>query len=324
MQKSRRLKAALESLHSRYNRQEYLASDPLSLVLDHTSKRPKDVEVIALLCALFAYGRVASIKDFPVRLLQWLGSKPHDALIELHAKKRVLPGADLYYRFQSCRDMETILYRLGAMLADSNRIPVPGNPESKGSRFLPLERYFASGVPEEITSVSYDNGRRAGLPGIDAMISFQSAFLSGIPESLQTDGIVHWIGRPEGKGARKRLSMFLRWMVRKDYPDLGLYRCLDPAELTVPLDVHLGRIARNLGFSARKGADSTMAVEVSMALSGLWPADPLKYDFALTRPGILGRCTGSFQESACPSCILRRVCAQWANGPTTSSETSVH
>ncbi|MCB1171469.1 MAG: DUF2400 family protein, partial [Leptospiraceae bacterium] len=105
-------------------------------------------------------------------------------------------------------------------------------------------------------------------------------------------------------------SMFLRWMVRKGYPDLGLYSHLDPAELTVPLDVHLSRIARNLGWSSRKGVDGSMAVEVSGALAEISAGDPLKYDFPLTRPGILGRCNGSFQKKVCPSCLLRTVCSQ--------------
>ena len=104
--------------------------------------------------------------------------------------------------------------------------------------------------------------------------------------------------------------MFLRWMVRRSYPDLGLYRSFSAAGLVVPLDVHMGRIGQNLGLTSRKIRDWKMAAQISAGLARLDPEDPLKYDFALTRPGILGKCSGSYQKEVCPRCPLRSICAQ--------------
>lgn len=337
------MKEVLDAFQRRYDRPQYLSSDPLSLVHNHSSQAPEDREAIAFLCAFFSYGRVRSIQDFLNDLLSTLGKHPaqtlrlmsrceaamkepaaaHEmALAETRGKDRKSNSAgeksgktnatgaaatgasakrkggsankgqsSLYYRFQSSRDLKLILMRLGHMM---RKDPVSA---TNHLRMLPLERHF--GEPS--------------LPVEQRIQHFQRTFLSQIREEDRSPGILHWIGQPESRGARKRFCMFLRWMVRKEYPDLGLYRSFRTEDLIVPLDVHMGRIARNLSLSQRKTVDWVMATEVSAALRRIKPEDPTAYDFSLTRPGILGRCSGVYQDSVCPGCGLHDICIQTAH-----------
>jgi uncharacterized protein DUF2400 len=86
----------------------------------------------------------------------------------------------------------------------------------------------------------------------------------------------------------KRLNMFLRWMVRgPDGIDLGLWKFVPPSKLVIPLDTHIFRIARGLRLTRRRTANWKAAREITDHLKILDPEDPVRYDFALTRPGIL-------------------------------------
>ena len=92
---------------------------------------------------------------------------------------------------------------------------------------------------------------------------------------------------PESGSACKRLNLFLRWMVRSDAVDPGGWSGVSPAMLIVPLDTHMHRIAAKLGLTKRRAADFRAAREVTGAFRTIAPEDPVKYDFALTRLGIL-------------------------------------
>ena len=84
----------------------------------------------------------------------------------------------------------------------------------------------------------------------------------------------------------KRLNLFLRWMVRRDDVDPGGWDSVSRGRLVVPLDTHLFRIARTLGFTDRKSADLAAALEITDRFREIAPDDPVRYDFALTRLGI--------------------------------------
>ena len=84
----------------------------------------------------------------------------------------------------------------------------------------------------------------------------------------------------------KRLNLFLRWMVRRDEVDPGGWDRVSPSQLMIPLDIHMHRISRKLGFTERKQADIRTVIEVTDAFRKISPEDPAKYDFVLTRFGI--------------------------------------
>jgi uncharacterized protein (TIGR02757 family) len=96
---------------------------------------------------------------------------------------------------------------------------------------------------------------------------------------------------PEGGSACKRLNLFLRWMVRSDNVDPGIWQSIPASHLIVPLDTHMHRIASAMGLTSRKQADMRCAIEITDAFSAIRPDDPVRYDFALTRLGIKPRTT---------------------------------
>jgi uncharacterized protein (TIGR02757 family) len=92
---------------------------------------------------------------------------------------------------------------------------------------------------------------------------------------------------PVGRGsACKRLNLYLRWMIRKDAVDPGGWDGISPSMLIVPLDVHMHRISRLIGFTERSQADMKAALEITSCFRKLYPDDPVRYDFTLTRFGI--------------------------------------
>lgn len=96
------------------------------------------------------------------------------------------------------------------------------------------------------------------------------------------------ISDPLKNSAAKRINMFLRWMVRSDNAgvDFGIWKSLSPSQLSCPLDVHTGKVARSLGLLERKQNDAKAVIELDMALRAIDPDDPVKYDFALFGLGV--------------------------------------
>jgi hypothetical protein len=124
-------------------------------------------------------------------------------------------------------------------------------------------------------------------------------------------GLNYLLANPRRGSASKRLNLFLRWMVRCDEVDLGLWTRIDKARLIAPIDVHMGRLCRILGLHNDKTISLSTALKVTRAFAEMEPSDPAKYDFALSRIGILEDCTGR-PRSACELCELRRICVKLA------------
>ena len=111
------------------------------------------------------------------------------------------------------------------------------------------------------------------------------------------DRLAFFFPRPSSTGAQKRWNMFFRWMVRKDDIDIGIWDFIDPADLTIPLDTHIYKVGRCLGWTRRKTPSYRAAREVTEALKRYCPSDPLKYDFFLCHGvGIGAGCTGKRRQ----------------------------
>jgi uncharacterized protein (TIGR02757 family) len=91
---------------------------------------------------------------------------------------------------------------------------------------------------------------------------------------------------PAKGSAMKRVNMFLRWMVRKGPVDLGVWDCMKPSELLIPLDVHVARVSREMGLLKRNANDMKAVIELTDALREFDPDDPVKYDFAIFGKGV--------------------------------------
>ncbi len=259
-----------------------ITPDPLELVLRY--QIPEDQEVVGLLAAAFAYGRADLVVRNVSGVLVKIGSSPHRYLRdEFDVSEASSRFAGFSHRFQKTPELVALLRRI------SNAIRAHGS----------LGKLF------EATHVKADETVR------DSLQRFVEALI-GPPypdESLQvTRGLRYLLSSPADGSACKRMNLYLRWMVRTTSPDLGLWRFVDPASLIMPLDTHIQRITTFLGLNRRKSTDWRTAEALTAALRRLDRSDPVKYDFAICRLGILSLCSRKRERSQCEVCLLNDVC----------------
>lgn len=274
------LKPFLDRVLARYNRREYLHTDPLSAV--HRYGDPRDQEVVAFISAGLAFGNVKAVLAGIDAALAPLGPHPARTLDSLRPAAAHKLSRGFNYRWVRDRDLANLWLMLGAALREAGG----------------LEPLFAEAQPVDAADTL---GGAAGL--VRALGS-----LAPPAVDVTRRGTRSFLPQVEGAGASKRLHMFLRWMVRDDVLDLGLWTAARPAQLVVPLDTHVARISRRLGLTKRRTAGKAMAREITAGLRVLDPADPIKYDFALARLGILGECPRRRDAARCEACTLAPVC----------------
>lgn len=253
-----RLKARLERLRARLGPAE-TGRDPVSFPRRYALD--EDREVAGFIAAALAYGRQEQILRSTERVLAWLGPHPSRSLRGLDPRRARRELGTFAHRFNTAGDvvrMLEILRRLIARHGSINAAFLEGYDESHENIGPALARFCRSALESE------GPGAEGGRAGVRFFFS-----------------------SPEDGSACKRLNMFLRWMVRRDDIDLGTWRGVATSKLVMPLDTHVARVSRELGLSRRKSADWRMALEVTAALRGLDPEDPVRYDFALFNWGML-------------------------------------
>jgi uncharacterized protein (TIGR02757 family) len=141
------------------------------------------------------------------------------------------------------------------------------------------------------------------------------ASLRGALEEPESRGFAYLTPRPAAGSAVKRWMLLLRWLARPDDgADLGLWRCVSPAELLLPLDTHTCRMSRALGLTRRATVDTRMMLEVSEALRSIRPDDPMALDMPLCHLGIARECLHRYDEPTCGRCPIRSACCWAAKG----------
>jgi uncharacterized protein (TIGR02757 family) len=246
------LKVALEGLYQRYARPAFIPPDPLQFV--HLYADPLDREVVGLIASCLAYGNVRQILRSVRSVLGQMGPSPAAFVRRTDAKGLEGTFADFKHRFTTGAELSALLTHVRTVLA------------TYGS----LAECFLHGR------------RRESSAQVQSATSFVSSLAGGTDPR-------RWslLSSPAHGSACKRLHLFLRWMVRCDSVDPGGWP-LSAKSLTVPLDTHMHRVALALGLTSRKQADRRAAEEVTEAFRRIAPEDPVRYDFALTRPGIRG------------------------------------
>lgn len=272
------LHLALETLKDRYDVPEALAADPL--IVPRAFADPVDREVAAWVAAFLAYGRVAPMLRAIRAALAPLGARPAHWLRvrdEAAAREALRNGLGAWvWRFHTAEDLVEWLLAWKAL---------DGATGGRG-----VEPSLLPG-PGEVPDV--------------ALSRLVQALRRSLPP---TYGLRFNLADPLGASACKRWRMFLRWMVRRGWPDLGAWEIYPASELLIPADTHVARIARCIGLTARPTPDGRMAREITEALRQVAPEDPLRYDFALAHLGILGDCGGGPRDRRCALCPLSRLC----------------
>lgn len=279
------LKAHLDRLYKTFDL-AFLASDPLEFV--HKYNTSEDREIVGLIASSLAYGKVAGIKRSVARVLDAMGHSPY------RFTKRFEPGKgrELFngfvHRFNTGDDIACLLWFARQMI------------EEKGS----IGSFFEKGYSKE--DINIKNALTAFSEGA---LSLDSSAVYGRKELGPKAGVRFFFPSPKDGSPCKRLNLYLRWMVRRgDDLDFGIWKGVDPAGLIIPLDTHVARISQNIGLTKRTSPDWRMAEEVTEALKKLDPKDPVKYDFAICRLGILDRCPKKADRSKCSSCLISGIC----------------
>ncbi len=244
------VKKKLDRLYRQYNKRSYVHPDPLEFLYDFEDKR--EIEIVGLVASALAYGRVARILTSVSKILNIMGPSPQAYVRKSTYTSMNLDFKDFSHRFAKGGHMAALLFGVKRVL----------------TRFGSLENCFARGL---------SRGNPGVLPGLDFLCD-------NLTSGRYKPG--HLVAMPGKKSACKRMNLYLRWMIRKDAVDLGSWGNTSPAGLIVPLDTHMHRIGKILGFTERNAADMKTAVEITEGFKRLTPNDPVKYDFALTRFGI--------------------------------------
>jgi len=275
------IKDVLEKLYDKYNHNHLIKPDPLQFVYQYN--KPSDMEIAAFLAADLAYGRVEQIQKSLSNLFERMGESPY-AFVSGFGKNQRKKLNGFKHRFTTERDISDLLLLLKNVL----------------NQYGNIEQFFIQ---------RYNPGDRNIIPALSKFCDSLYAMYIKQQAGQVVRGLKYLLASPANGSACKRLNLFLRWMVRDDDVDTGLWKSIDKAKLIVPVDVHIGRLCKILGFYDHKVVSLQTAVKITEGFAEIEPADPVKYDFALSRIGIIENCNGRYHND-CEFCELFKFCWQ--------------
>lgn len=245
------LKEFLDAKVVQYNNTKFIDSDPIQI--PHRFSLKEDIEIAGILTATISWGNRKSIINNANRMMNSFGNSPYDFI--MNHKESDLEGLQHFvHRTFNGKDLIQFIKSLNHIY----------------THHVGLEHIFALKSEKHSlqNSISY----------------FKSVFFEIEHESRTQKHI----SDPLKNSAAKRINMFLRWMIRNDNAgvDFGIWKKLSPSQLSCPLDVHSGNVARKLGLLNRKQNDAKALAELDASLRKLDPHDPVKYDYALFGLGV--------------------------------------
>ena len=257
------LKSYLDRLYATYDLR-YLPTSALKFPRRYD--RPEDIEVVGFIASCFAYGRVEAFTPFIDGLLSVLGPHPYKLLLQFDPRMDGERLRRYYYRFNTAADAICLLWFLRQAL------------ERHGS----LRALYLSGYSDR-----HEDTRPALTAFVEKILQLNPRPVYG--RGRLSPGLHYLLPSPRRGGVCKRLHLFLRWMIRRDHIDFGLWPEIDPANLIIPLDTNVAKVSRQLGLTRLKSPALAMALDITQNLKRFDAGDPVKYDFALCRVGMLKR-----------------------------------
>jgi uncharacterized protein (TIGR02757 family) len=274
------LKARLDSLYASFNCVDS-ATDPIQLV--RRFEDPADREVAGFCAAALAFGRVASVLQSIERVFAVMGRSPAAYVRSFDAHRQSRDLKPIVHRWSKGEDLTALVLILQRML-------------HKGS----IEAFFLEGYDPDASDLS------AALESFSTR-ALQTDLRPAYGNRNPRPGVAYFFSRPSCGGACKRLNLFLRWMVRRDAVDFGIWKGVPAAKLVVPLDTHVIRVGRCLRLTRYTSPGWKMAADITASLRELDPDDPVKYDFSLCHLGMADQC-GFNRAQADVVCPLRGLC----------------
>ena len=284
--RERLLGEKLELLYRTYG-DATAGSDPIVFLGPYADS--EDRQVAGWIASAFAYGRVETIQANVRRILDALGPRPAEALLAVEnfgafARERL---AGFRHRFHGPEDAAVLLHAIAEALRESGSI---------GAFFT---REWRDGDPDVAGLLSRAVAR---------LLAFDYRRSTGKRELPRDSPARFFFPDPAQGSACKRWNLYLRWMVRRDALDFGLWPGIPTDRLVIPTDTHIHLVARRLGLTRRKTADWTTAIEITGSLKRFDPADPVRFDYALCRIGIFGICRTDVSRSRCHQCLAAEAC----------------
>ncbi|MBQ0735377.1 TIGR02757 family protein [Aquimarina celericrescens] len=245
------LKEFLDEKAALYEHPKFIETDPIQI--PHLFTQKQDIEISGFLTATISWGNRKSILNNAHKLMNLLGNSPYDFVMN-HTKEDLESLEGFVHRTFNSKDLAYFISSLRQLY----------------SKYGDMEEFYKQFQSESNLQ--------------NAIHHFKKEFFH-LPHQIRTE---KHISDPHKNSAAKRINMFLRWMVRdaKAGVDLGIWRSLSPAQLSCPLDVHSGNVARKLGLLKRKQNDGKALAELDSKLRKLDPKDPVKYDYALFGLGV--------------------------------------
>jgi uncharacterized protein (TIGR02757 family) len=280
-------------------------ADPIDIVRRFTAS--DDREVVGFVAAALAFGRVASVLQSIERVLGVMGPHPADYVRRFDPRRDTPAFRPIVHRWTRGNDIAALVWILHQVLRRSGSI----------------ESFFLEGFDAATPDLS------AAIDSFSTRaLAFDLAPVYGrVPKR---PGVCYFFPRASTGSACKRLNLFLRWMVRRDSLDLGVWSHVPASKLIVPLDTHVIRLGRCLQLTKRTSPGWRMAADITAALRKLDAGDPVKYDFAICHIGMMNAC--GFNRAHDPKtglgppdryCPLRGACRPRARTPRRSARPSV-
>lgn len=279
--RQRALKKALDAVRAGCDVATRRERDPVGIV--HQYADPIDQELVGLVAACIAFGNVKTIRAKLGDLLARLGEHPAAAADDERATFAKLDG--WVHRVFRGEDIARLLIGARRVQRESGTL---------GGRFR--DELEAHGDLKGALAAWSDAIREAG----DL-------------RSSSRRGPAHLLPDVRGGSGSKRLLLYLRWMIRPaDGVDLGLWP-VSPSLLFCPIDTHIHKLSRNLGFTKRNDLSWKTTEEITAALRAFDAEDPIKYDFSLCHLGMLQRCPSRKDAARCEGCGVKPVCRHWGS-----------
>jgi uncharacterized protein (TIGR02757 family) len=276
------MRSSLDELYAGFDH-VHSATDPVHIV--RRFKDQADREVVGFCAAGLAFGRVASVLQSIEALLAVMGQHPAEFVRSFDARRERARFEPLVHRWIRGRDLAALLLVLRRMLREHGSI----------------EAFFAAG---DDTSAPDVRGALESFSSRALDTDLRDVYGARRPTRA---GITYFFPRPSGGSACKRLNLFLRWMVRRDAIDLGVWNAPHPSRLVVPLDTHVVRLGRCLRLTRRVSPGWAMASDITASLRAIDAHDPVRYDFSLCHVGMMNAC-GFNRAQRDAQCPLRGVC----------------
>lgn len=286
------LSKQLDTLYASFNVAES-AADPVWRVRRYS--RPDDQEVVAFIAAALAFGRVQSVLNSIDGMLAVMGESPAQFVRNFDPARDRHVFQHLVHRWTNGADFAALVWIIHEMLRRSGSI----------------ENFFVEGLTADAVDVG------AALQSFSTRaleIDVRPIYGKKKPKP----GVAYFFSRPSSGGACKRLNLFLRWMVREDRVDLGVWKKVRPGQLIVPLDTHVIRVGQCLQLTKMKSPGWRMAADITAGLRAIDPVDPVRFDFSICHLGMMNAC-GFGKAAGDAHCPLKGACYPGSREPGTGS-----